>query len=144
MVHYFSDFSDVADVLRYKAAKGLKNDEVLSVPVDATVQGTADFLADHNIGVALIRDTRDQIIGVISSRDIVRLIAENGLSPLENVSIATALSRDLTTCNSNDRLPDVAVTMSQNHLHHMPVIDEDGQCIGIISASDMLLFAGEG
>lgn len=144
MSHYFSDFSNVGDVLRYKESIGLSDKPLLKIPITASLQGAADFLADHHTGVALVENEANELIGIVSERDIIRLIASKGLEATVVSGVEEIVTRELVTCSEQDRLTDVSKRMAALGIRHMIVSSSTDDYLGVVSASDILFFAGNG
>ena len=66
----------VAAILKHKGY------QVTTIEPTATIAQVVDVLAEHRIGAALVIDAADQLLGIVSERDIVRCLAANGASTL--------------------------------------------------------------
>lgn len=53
------------------------------------------------------------------------------------------MSRDVVTCGPTSTLKDALDLMTENHCTGLPVVDDDGVCVGVVSASDILGFEEE-
>lgn len=53
---------------------------------------------------------------------------------------ADVMSRDVVTCSQTSTLKDALDLMTDNHCTGLPVVDDEGHCLGVISASDILGF----
>jgi CBS domain-containing protein len=124
---------NISDILRHKATDG--HAEVVTIAPAERVTTLLDSLAEHNVG-ALVVVQDDQVVGIVSERDIVRRIAEHGAQLLES-SIEQIMSTSVVSCSSKDSLDSVAETMTERRIRHMPVID-DGQLVGIVSIGDVV------
>ena len=68
----------VAAILKHKGY------QVTTIEPTATIAQVVDVLAEHRIGAALVIDAADQLLGIVSERDIVRSLAANGLAGSED------------------------------------------------------------
>jgi len=120
----------VSDILKSKG------DRVVAVEPGVTVPDVAATLRRERIGAALVRDRDGALLGIVSERDIVRSIAEEGPESL-NKSAADLMSRSLVTCGPENSTADLIEKMLAEQIRHLPVYD-DGELVGIISISDVV------
>lgn len=118
--------------------KTTTQDEVLYVVSTWPLRRTIDYLAQHNIGLALVVDEEELLAGVISERDVVRALYEHGGDALD-ARTASFMSSSVFTCNGSDTIASIAETMADRGFRHVPVVD-DGYLSGMISATDLIRF----
>ncbi len=75
-------------------------------------------------------------MGVLSERDIIRALHEQGAGVLEK-PISVFMTRGIWTCSPDDRITDIISTMNDNKMRHMPVVKE-GVVVGVVSVTDLL------
>ncbi len=66
-----------------------------------------------------------------------------GASMLDRLSAADCMQRDVVTIGPVDTLRDALDLMTENHVTGLPVMDRAGQCVGLISATDILNYEQE-
>lgn len=148
-MYYFEEIAQVKDVLDYKSAETRDKAGVCALPVTASFQQLAEFLYDNRLGLAMLYDDEDEtdnqkeIVGVVSERDVVRFLALYGQGVFEK-PIRDMMSTDIESCFYRDYLKEAAAKMADKHLRHMIVTSEEGEVVGLISASDVQYFAGKG
>jgi CBS domain-containing protein len=113
-----------------------KGRDVLAIPPEATLFEAARVLTLNRIGALLVRDTKGALTGIISERDIVRAIAEEGASALA-LTVGERMTKDVATCEENDTIAEIMETMTRCRFRHMPVI-EGGRVAGIVSIGDVV------
>ena len=113
-----------------------KGREVLAIPMEATLFEAARVLTLNRIGALLVRDPKGALKGIISERDIVRAIAEEGASALA-LTVNERMTKDVATCEENDTIAEIMETMTRCRFRHMPVI-EGGRVAGIVSIGDVV------
>jgi CBS domain-containing protein len=123
----------ISDILRHKSTDGRA--EVVTITPTETVTALLATLAEHNLG-ALVVCADDEVVGIVSERDIVRQIAERG-ADLLTAKIEQIMSTSVVSTGSSDSVDSVAETMTQRRIRHMPVID-DGKLVGIVSIGDVV------
>ena len=115
------------------AAKG---HDIVTIEPSASLAAAARLLAEKRIGAVLILGADRRIAGILSERDIVRVIAERGADVL-NEPVSVAMTRKVSTCNETELVSKVMERMSEGKFRHMPVVDQ-GQPVGMISIGDVV------
>lgn len=104
---------------------------------DQTLQQVAQLMRDHDCGcIPVVENTEtNRLVGLVTDRDITcRCIAE-GISP--NTSVREAMSRDPKSCRPDDSIAHVERIMAAAQVRRVPVVDNDGCCVGIIAQADL-------
>jgi len=121
----------IADVLRGKTA----GSTLATTAPSATVAELLDLLARFNVGALPVVDG-EQLVGIVSERDVVRQLHERG-NDLLGTTVGEIMSADVVTCSPRDRAADLARIMTDRRIRHLPVCDERG-LIGIVSIGDLV------
>ncbi len=111
-----------------------KGRDVVTVHPTQTIAATAQILAQHHIGAALVVDDLDHPVGIVSERDIVRILATEGETALAHV-VAEVMTHPLVTCTPDHTMSEVMAVMTERHIRHLPVMD-DGSLVGMVSIGD--------
>jgi CBS domain-containing protein len=122
----------VRDILSTKGGR------VTTIKPDAKISATSKLLSQHRIGAVLVTDAADEIVGIISERDIVRGLASHGGSVAE-LSVTELMTRDVRTCGLGDTIADIMGIMTTLRVRHLPVLD-DGKLAGIVSIGDVVKY----
>ncbi len=123
-----------------------KGADVVTIGPEQTIRDALAILAKHNFGALVVVDAHNKPIGIISERDIVRLAAKN--ENLFDTPINQVMTKNVITGVRQDELKSVAITMTEDRIRHLPVVNSQGILIGIISIGDIVkaernLFEGE-
>lgn len=121
--------------------KDWMKDLVVFISPDATVtEGLA--LMRHRYMNALIveKNPSNPDYGIVTSIDICDKIVAQGRNP-STTKIREIMATPVKTVSVGMTLPECASLMKSNHIHHLPVSDEKGLIVGMISATDFLLVA---
>jgi CBS domain-containing protein len=94
-------------------------------------------LASRKIGAVVILEN-GRVAGIISERDIIRLIAEHGSDALA-MPAKDGMTRDVISCTRSGTLDEIMETMTKGRFRHVPVIEDD-ELIGIISIGDVVKY----
>jgi CBS domain-containing protein len=121
--------------LRISHVLHAKGFAVITVLPSATVAALLAELVEHNVGAAVVVDA-DQIVGIVSERDIVQQLHARGRTMLD-LPVAEIMTRTVLTCSPEDTLDSVSVTMTNQRARHMPVV-VDGRLAGIVSIGDVV------
>lgn len=114
-----------------------KGRRTITIGPDATLKDASNTLSEYNIGALIVTDETNQIVGVLSERDIVRQISERGPVALR-LSVEDALEgKDTATCTPDDSVKDLMEFVTRERVRHLPVLN-DGQLDGVISVGDLL------
>ncbi len=119
-----------------KAILADKGSEVLTVTSDSTVDHAVALLAKHRIGALVVADATGTIRGIISERDVIRHIAEDGVGILSQ-KIATVMTANVKVCSENHTVNEVMEIMTRGRFRHLPV-ERGGKLIGVISIGDVV------
>jgi CBS domain-containing protein len=113
-----------------------KGHTVITIEPTATVPEVAARLADHRIGAVLVMDRADQLLGIVSERDVMHSLAANGARTLE-MSAGQLMTRALHTVTPHTTEVEAMTMMTASRVRHLPVI-EHGALIGMISIGDVV------
>jgi len=119
-----------------KAILSRKGTNVVTADPNASLGEAVKTLAAHRIGAIVVTGADHRIVGILSERDIVRVLAEKGPSAL-NAPIAEAMTRKVTTCGAGDTVSELMERMTEGKFRHLPVV-EQGRLTGIISIGDIV------
>jgi CBS domain-containing protein len=120
----------VRDILATKGSR------VFTTQPGATIAATTRLLAQHRIGAVLVTDEQEQVVGIISERDIVSGLAANGGNVMQ-MTVADLMTRDVLRCQPDDTIADIMGVMTARRVRHLPVI-EDGRLAGLVSIGDVV------
>ena len=136
---------DITDSLKNITVSSIMTPNVITVNEKQTLREGSKFMYQHNIGgLVVLMDTSnnenaeiDKPIGIITERDIARLVAfSSNLST--DTAISEVMSKPLITINQNSSIKEVTDLMQQNDIRRLPIVDNKGKLVGIITAKDIL------
>lgn len=121
---------NVASILK------VKGKSVATAPPEDTVETVAQKLASRKIGAIVIVGDGGHVAGIISERDIIRAVAEQGAAALQQ-PVSKVMTKNVMTCNQASTIEQMMAIMTQGRFRHVPVV-EDGTLLGIISIGDVV------
>jgi CBS domain-containing protein len=77
------------------------------------------------------------MVGIITERDILRACASRKAS-LEELRVRDVMSGDLVTGTPHDSVQDAMGVMTNRRLRHLPIVNDDGRLVGIVSIGDLV------
>ena len=113
---------------------------VIVAPADS-VRQAVKMLADQGIGLLVVCDEDETLAGVISERDVIRALSEEGEGILDK-SVSDLMSANVQTCGPQDDPFSVIKAMNKGRFRHMPVL-KDGKVIGVVSSKDIFSHMAE-
>jgi CBS domain-containing protein len=121
---------NVASILK------VKGKSVATARPEDTLESIAQKLASRKIGAIVIVGEGGNVVGIISERDIVRAVAEQGAASLQQ-PVSNVMTRSVMSCNESSTLDQMMAVMTQGRFRHVPVIEE-GALVGIVSIGDVV------
>jgi CBS domain-containing protein len=110
-----------------------KGSQVWSVDVSATLSDALRLLAEKDVGALPVMDG-EVLAGIFSERDFARAISTDPNLPLD-IPVSELMTRDVLTVTPNDSIEKCMKLMTDQHIRHLPVVD-NGKMIGIVSIGD--------
>jgi len=115
-----------------------------TVTPDAPASEAARIMKDEDVGVVPVIESNESrtLVGVVTDRDLaVRLVAEgrDGQSLVRDVMSGGQMH----TCGPDDDLDDVMDTMAREQVRRIPIVDERGALVGIVSQADIVRKASD-
>ena len=109
--------------------------------LETTLEEVASMMRDENVGAIPVLD-EDEVAGIITDRDIVvRCIAE-GKEP-GDTTVEDILTEELKTVSPEYDVQDAARIMAEVQVRRLPVVDEDGRLVGMVSIGDIAVKHGD-
>ncbi len=118
-----------------------KSKSLITISPDASLTDAVKSLAEHRIGAIVAVDSAGRVAGIISERDVVRLLGEKGPEMLAE-PVSSVMTRAVVTCTSDETIPGVMERMTRGRFRHVPVVEGD-RLLGIISIGDVVKFRVE-
>ena len=116
----------------------LMSSPLYTVTPDTLVEEAATAMLDRDIGSVVIVDGEGHLEGVLTTTDFVRIVAER--KPKDETPVSEYMTADVVTTTAQTSIRDVADTMVEHGFHHMPVVDDDGVAVGIVTTTDLAAY----
>lgn len=121
-----------------KCSDIMTKDLVYSHPTD-TVDDVAKLMKKEDIGPVLIVEKGDQgkrLVGIVTDRDLAIKVVGEGRDP-KKTKVADVMTTKMVTCRADDDVQNAMKAMAQYQLRRIPVVDDYGMLVGIISQADV-------
>lgn len=118
-----------------------KGNDIVTLSPDATLGDAVASLARNRIGAIVVTNADMGVEGIISERDVVRLIGERGVDVLAE-PITGLMTKSVVTCAPDDTVPQIMERMTRGRFRHVPVV-QGGKLVGIISIGDVVKYRVE-
>lgn len=100
----------------------------------------ARILWEQDCGFVPVVDGDHTLVGVLTDRDLC-MASYTQAKAVANVPVLAVMARELTTCQPEDSLAVAMDKMAAAQVHRLPVVDERGVLVGVLSSSDLIQFA---
>jgi len=128
--------NNTSTVVRRKPIAQVMTKDVVTVTRDGTLAVICQLMGTHGVGSIIVVDGH-RPIGIITERDLVNrvLLDHNPKKPFRAKEI---MSTKLFTISSESKIIDVIHLMRKHGCRHVPVVDDDGNLVGIVTQSDII------
>jgi CBS domain-containing protein len=113
-----------------------KGDEVFTAKPDQTIEEVAAQLNERRFGAAVVCDEDRHVVGIVSERDIVRVIAEAGDQGLHE-PVSQHMTKDVIYAHMNETVDELLGRMTDRRIRHLPVCVNE-RLAGIVSIGDLV------
>ncbi|WP_326821592.1 CBS domain-containing protein [Streptosporangium sp. NBC_01756] len=113
-----------------------KGTDVATVRPDATVTELLAILAERNIGAVVVSEDGASIAGIVSERDVVRRLNDQGADVLA-APVSSIMTTEVRTCPPTAQVEHLRQTMTTHRIRHVPVVDGE-RLAGIVSIGDVV------
>ena len=101
-----------------------------------TVAAAAAVLHSRRVGALVVMDEGDHVVGIVSERDIVRVIAQQGAMGLQ-APVSSCMTRGVIYAAPNETVANLMERMTDRRIRHLPVCKDDA-LVGIVSIGDLV------
>ncbi|MFC3526623.1 CBS domain-containing protein [Paracoccus mangrovi] len=109
--------------------------DIITIRPAATVADAARLLSEKRIGAIVVSEDGRTPLGILSERDIVRELSKSGAAVLDR-PVSDLMTRKLVTCTTGEDALAILERMTEGRFRHLPVVDDAGEMIGLISIGD--------
>jgi CBS domain-containing protein len=120
-------------------AEFVSKSAVMTFAPTETVLNAAQAMSEKNYGAAVVTSPDNKPIGIVTERDFMRRLINKGLDP-KTTPLSAIMTTDLKLARANDDLLDWLRQMSNERFRHLPVVDDEGTLVNIMSQGDFVSY----
>jgi CBS domain-containing protein len=113
-----------------------KGDMVFTASPSDSVAALAALLQARRVGAMVVLNEAKDVVGIVSERDIVRVVAEKGAEGL-TLPVAECMTREVVFAEPQETVDSLLERMTDRRIRHLPVL-RSGRLVGIISIGDLV------
>ncbi|MBV8684788.1 MAG: CBS domain-containing protein [Caulobacteraceae bacterium] len=113
-----------------------KGDRVFTAAPSESIETVAMRLWTRRVGSVVVVDGQGDVVGLVSERDIVKVVAEGGGDAL-GLPVAEVMNRDVPFATPSDTVESILARMTDRRVRHLPVCDER-RLVGLVSIGDLV------
>ena len=119
-----------------KCSEVMTSNPKFCLPTDTAFRA-AQLMKSEDVGpIPIVTDAESKkLVGIVTDRDLVLKVVAEGLDPKTNLK--DVMSTDLFTCRSDDEADKAIELMQEHQVRRVPVVDDGGWLVGIISQADV-------
>jgi CBS domain-containing protein len=114
-----------------------KGRSVTTAKPDTTLLEVVEKLNAKRIGAIVVVGEHGHVEGIISERDVIRAIAKGGAAALAD-PVSDHMTEEVVGCQETTAIDELMEKMTAGRFRHLPVMEDDGALIGIISIGDVV------
>ena len=122
--------------------RDLMTTNAITCSPETNLATAAGLMWDNDCGALPIVNVQGQVMGVITDRDICMAASTKDKPPSAITAWETASGKAI-TCGPDDDLRTALERMEEGKVRRLPVVDDDGVLLGVLSINDVVLAAGE-
>lgn len=114
----------------------IMTDDVVVCGAHDTLERAAHLMWDRDVGCLPVVDAVGGLLGIVTDRDVALTAYRRGL-PLREIPVSMAMAPRVYVCAPDDEVGVAAHTMSVRRVRRLPVVDDAGHVVGVVSLDDL-------
>jgi len=111
--------------------------EAASVPVEATAERAIRTMLDRDVGAVAVIDGDHRVAGIFTERDVLRRLSLAEHDP-RNIPVREVMTAPVEMATRATTAGEALATMVERHYRHLPIVDDDGRLLGMLSIRNVL------
>jgi len=111
--------------------------ETATVPVDATAEQAIRTMLDRNVGAVAVIDENHRVAGIFTERDVLHRLSLGEHDPRTTL-VRGVMTAPVEMATRATTAGEALATMVERHYRHLPIVDDDGQLLGMLSIRNLL------
>ena len=122
-------------------AARLMTTDLHTVTPETLVEDAANEMLENEIGSVVVVDESNQPVGILTTTDFVRIVAER--KPKDETPVSAYMSENVLTGSAQDSIREVADRLVTYGIHHLPIVDETEGLIGMVTTTDLAAYLAD-
>ena len=111
--------------------------EIAAVGLEASVANAIHKMLDHHVGAVAVVDGDFRVAGIFTERDVLRRLSLSHLDPA-TTPVRELMTTSVEMATRSTGAGEALTTMLERHFRHLPVADDNGKLLGILSIRNLL------
>ena len=111
--------------------------EIAAVGLEATISAAIHKMLDHHVGAVALVHTEYRVAGIFTERDVLRKMSLTRLDP-QTTSVRELMTTPVEMATRETGAGEALSIMLERHFRHLPVADDNGMLLGILSIRNLL------
>jgi CBS domain-containing protein len=111
--------------------------EAASVPLDATAERAIQMMLDRHVGAVAVVDENQRVAGIFTERDVLLRLSLSERDP-RTTSVREVMTTPVEMATRATTPGEALATMVERHYRHLPIVEEDGHLLGMLSIRNVL------
>jgi CBS domain-containing protein len=107
------------------------------VSVDATAERAIRTMLDRHVGAVAVIDENHRVAGIFTERDVLRRLSLGEHDP-RKISVREVMTTPVEMATRATTAGEALATMVERHYRHLPIVDDDGRLLGMLSIRNLL------
>lgn len=120
-----------------KVSSIISGKKVESISSNASIHDLVNQLNSYHVGALVVSPDGKKIDGIVSERDVVRAMPGK-LDELVGMQVWQIMTTDVQTCTPDSTIAELMTIMTELRIRHVPVVDETGSLLSIVSIGDVV------
>jgi CBS domain-containing protein len=115
----------------------IMNKEVATAKPDDQLVNAARTMLERRIGCVVVVEG-EKVVGIVTESDLIKCAA-SGFDPNQKL-VRDVMNSPPVTCTPEAPVEEAYAHMRKNNIRHLPIVDEDGGLVGIVTMKDLISF----
>ena len=111
--------------------------EAAAVPLEANVEQAIQTMLDRHVGAVAIIDENHRVAGIFTERDVLRRLSLDQ-HDTRSISVREVMTTPVEMATQGTTAAEALATMVDRHYRHLPIVDDDGRLLGMLSIRNLL------
>ena len=111
--------------------------EAAAVPLEATAEQAIRTMVERHVGAVVVIDENQRVAGIFTERDVLRRLSLSERDP-KKIAVSEVMTTPVEMATSATTAGEALATMVERHYRHLPIVDEDGRLMGMLSIRHVL------